>query len=65
MVEQFSVGNVTRAATEWAASPVGRLVRVEVLVTVSCTLLATLVFLGSGRRTSRSAAPSALLSGWR
>jgi hypothetical protein len=56
MVEQFSVGNVTRAATDWAASPVGRLVRVEVLVTVSCTLLATLVFLGSGRRTSRSAA---------
>ena len=48
--------NVTRAATAWAASPVGLLVRVEALVTASCALLATLVFLGSGRRTSRSAA---------
>lgn len=52
----FSVGNTTRAAMAWAASPVGLLVRVEVLVTVSCALLATLVFLGSGRRTSRSPA---------
>ncbi|XP_066354957.1 uncharacterized protein [Miscanthus floridulus] len=40
----------------WGASPVGLLVRVEVLVTVTCGLLATLVFLGSGRRNSRSPA---------
>ncbi|RCV35949.1 hypothetical protein SETIT_7G280300v2 [Setaria italica] len=33
-----------------------RLVRVEVLVTLSCTLLVTLVLLGSSRRASRSAA---------
>lgn len=56
MEQKFSVRNATDAATAWAATPVGILVRVEVLVTVSCTLLATLVFFGSGRRTSRSAA---------
>ncbi|XP_039818409.1 uncharacterized protein LOC120680895 [Panicum virgatum] len=56
MEQHLSVRNATRAATAWAASPVGLLARVEVLVTVSCALLATLVFLGSGRRTSRSAA---------
>ncbi|OEL33700.1 hypothetical protein BAE44_0005281 [Dichanthelium oligosanthes] len=50
-----SVRNATRAATAWASTPVGLLVRVEVLVTVSCGLLAMQVFLGSGRRTSRSA----------
>ncbi|CAN6270853.1 unnamed protein product [Urochloa humidicola] len=52
----LSVRNTTSAATAWAASPVGMLARVEVLVTVSCALLTALVFLGSGRRTSRSAA---------
>ncbi|KQJ86421.1 uncharacterized protein LOC104584850 [Brachypodium distachyon] len=56
MEQKFSVRNATDAATAWAATPVGILVRVEVLVTVSCTLLATLVFFGSGRRTSRSGA---------
>ncbi|XP_062182161.1 uncharacterized protein LOC133886489 [Phragmites australis] len=56
MEQHFSVRNSTRVATAWAASPVGLLVRVEVLVMVSCALLATLVFLGSGRRTIRSAA---------
>jgi hypothetical protein len=35
---------------------VGVLVSVEVLVSVSCALLAALVFVGTGRRTSRSAA---------
>uniref|UniRef100_A0A0D9XXJ6 DUF4220 domain-containing protein n=1 Tax=Leersia perrieri TaxID=77586 RepID=A0A0D9XXJ6_9ORYZ len=55
-VQHLSVKNITRATTAWAASPVGLLIRVEVLVTASCALLATLVFLGSGRRTSRSAA---------
>ncbi|OEL18272.1 hypothetical protein BAE44_0020711 [Dichanthelium oligosanthes] len=56
MQQHLSIQNATRAATAWAASPVGRLVRVEVLVTLSCALLATLVFLSSSRRTSRSAA---------
>ncbi|XP_039815358.1 uncharacterized protein LOC120678296 [Panicum virgatum] len=56
MTRHLSARNVTNAAIAWAASPVGLLVRMEVLVTVSCALLATLVFLGSGRRTSRSAA---------
>uniref|UniRef100_A0A0D9XXJ5 DUF4220 domain-containing protein n=1 Tax=Leersia perrieri TaxID=77586 RepID=A0A0D9XXJ5_9ORYZ len=55
-VQHLSVQNITRSTTAWAASPVGLLVRVEVLVTASCALLATLVFLGSGRRTSRNAA---------
>ncbi|CAN6299390.1 unnamed protein product [Urochloa humidicola] len=54
--QHFSVQNVTNAATAWAASPVGLLVRMEVLVTISCALLAMLVLLGSSRRTSRSAA---------
>ncbi|KAJ1261838.1 hypothetical protein BS78_09G061100 [Paspalum vaginatum] len=56
MEQHFSVRNATRAAMAWSASPVGLLARVEVLVTVSCALLTALVFLGSGRRTSRSAA---------
>lgn len=56
MTQHFSVRNVTNAAMAWAASPVGLLVRMEALVTVSCALLAMLVFLGSGRRTSRSSA---------
>lgn len=43
-----------RDATAWAASPVGRLARIEVLVTVSCALLTVLVLLGSGRRASQS-----------
>lgn len=55
MTHHFSVRNVTNAATAWAASPVGLLARMEALVTVSCALLAMLVFLGSGRRTRRSA----------
>ncbi|CAL4903888.1 unnamed protein product [Urochloa decumbens] len=46
----------TQAMRAWMASPVGRLVRVEVLVTLSCTLLVTLVLLSSSRRASRSAA---------
>jgi hypothetical protein len=53
--KSLSVQNATRAATAWAASPVGRLARIEVLVTVSCCLLAVLVLLGSGRRASSSA----------
>uniref|UniRef100_J3NBX8 DUF4220 domain-containing protein n=1 Tax=Oryza brachyantha TaxID=4533 RepID=J3NBX8_ORYBR len=53
---RMSVRNATRAATTWAASPVGRLVRIEVLVTISCCLLAVLVLLGSGRRATRSGA---------
>ncbi|XP_006664403.3 uncharacterized protein LOC102699739 [Oryza brachyantha] len=56
MEQHLSVENATRAATAWAASPVGLLLRAEALVTASCALLATLVLLGSGRRTSRSAA---------
>ncbi|CAL4923406.1 unnamed protein product [Urochloa decumbens] len=48
--------NVTNAAAAWAASPVGLLVRMEVLVTISCSLLAMLVLLGSSRRTCRRAA---------
>nr|CAB3465904.1 unnamed protein product [Digitaria exilis] len=52
----LSVRNATLAAREWSASQVGLLVRVEVLVTLSCVLLTALVFLGSSRRTSRSAA---------
>ncbi|KAF8754874.1 hypothetical protein HU200_011412 [Digitaria exilis] len=54
--QHFSVRNATRAAVNWAATPVGRLVRVEVLVTLSCALLTLLVFLASGRRYSRNAA---------
>ncbi|XP_052138841.1 uncharacterized protein LOC127757381 [Oryza glaberrima] len=54
--EHLSVRNATRAATAWVASPVGRLARIEVLVTLSCCLLAVLVLLGSGRRASHSAA---------
>ncbi|KQK04902.1 uncharacterized protein LOC104583095 [Brachypodium distachyon] len=54
MLSHLSVRNVTRTALGWAASPVGRLARVEVLVTLSCGLLALLVFLGSGRRASAS-----------
>jgi hypothetical protein len=53
--EMLSVRNATRAATAWVASPVGRLARIEVLVTISCCLLAVLVLLGSGRRASRRA----------
>ncbi|WVZ71834.1 hypothetical protein U9M48_020369 [Paspalum notatum var. saurae] len=53
--KNLSVRNATRAATAWVASPVGRLARIEVLVTISCCLLAVLVLLGSGRRASRSA----------
>ncbi|CAN6195514.1 unnamed protein product [Urochloa humidicola] len=45
-----------RDAKAWAASPVGRLARIEVLVTASCLLVAVLVLLGSGRRASRSTA---------
>ncbi|TVU40148.1 hypothetical protein EJB05_13598, partial [Eragrostis curvula] len=52
----LSVPNATRAATAWVASPVGRLARIEVPVTLSCCLLAVLVLLGSGRRARRSAA---------
>ncbi|KAF8723660.1 hypothetical protein HU200_021620 [Digitaria exilis] len=59
--QHLSVRNATRAAVKWSASPVGRLVRVEVLVTLSCALLTLLVFLGSGRRYSRSAAFRALV----
>uniref|UniRef100_A0A0E0REP4 DUF4220 domain-containing protein n=1 Tax=Oryza rufipogon TaxID=4529 RepID=A0A0E0REP4_ORYRU len=55
MEEHLSVRNATRSATAWAASPVGRLVRIEVLVTISCCLLAVLVLLGSGRRAIHSA----------
>ncbi|KAF8776663.1 hypothetical protein HU200_003389 [Digitaria exilis] len=54
--QHLFVRNATRVAADWAASPAGRLLRVEVLVTLSCALLAMLVFLGSGRRYSRSAA---------
>ena len=50
MEQHLSVRNATVAAKAWSASQVGFLVRVEVLVTVSCALLAALVFLGSGRR---------------
>ncbi|KAF8740061.1 hypothetical protein HU200_013831 [Digitaria exilis] len=53
--ENLSVRNATRAATAWVASPVGHLARIEVLVTISCCLLAVLVLLGSGRRASRRA----------
>uniref|UniRef100_A0A0D9XXI8 DUF4220 domain-containing protein n=1 Tax=Leersia perrieri TaxID=77586 RepID=A0A0D9XXI8_9ORYZ len=53
--QHLSVRNATRSATAWANSPVGRLVRIEILVTISCCLLAVLVLLGSGRRASRSA----------
>ncbi|XP_066342552.1 uncharacterized protein [Miscanthus floridulus] len=55
--EKLSVRNATRAATAWVASPVGRLARIEVLVTISCCLLAVLVLLGSGRRANRRATP--------
>ncbi|CAN6173932.1 unnamed protein product [Urochloa humidicola] len=51
-VEHLSARN----AKAWAASPVGRLARIEVLVTVSCLLVGVLVLLGSGRRASRSTA---------
>ncbi|CAO2174219.1 unnamed protein product [Urochloa humidicola] len=53
--ELLSVRNVTGAAMAWVASPVGRLARIEVLVTISCCLLAVLVLLGSGRRASHRA----------
>ncbi|KAL6905506.1 hypothetical protein ACP4OV_003107 [Aristida adscensionis] len=56
MEEHLSVRNATRTAAAWAASPVGRLTRIEVLVTISGCLLAVLVLLGSGRRASRSTA---------
>jgi hypothetical protein len=52
MEQGFWVRTATRAASAWAASPVGILVRVEVLVTVSCALLAAIVFLGTGRRSA-------------
>jgi hypothetical protein len=53
--EHLSVVNATHAAMAWVASPVGRLARIEVLVTLSCCLIALLVLLGSGRRASHSA----------
>ncbi|KAF8645467.1 hypothetical protein HU200_066163 [Digitaria exilis] len=55
-VQHLSVRNATVTAREWSASQVGLLVRVEVLVTLSCALLTALVFLGSSRRNSHSAA---------
>ncbi|KAL6641773.1 hypothetical protein ACP70R_019954 [Stipagrostis hirtigluma subsp. patula] len=42
-----------RTATAWSGRPANLPVPVEMLVTVSCAMLATLVFLGSGHRTSR------------
>lgn len=59
MEQHVSVRNATLAAKEWSKwshSKVGFLVRVEVLVTLSCALLTALVFFGSGRRNSHSAA---------
>ncbi|CAN6326023.1 unnamed protein product [Urochloa humidicola] len=55
-MQHLSIQNATNTATAWAASPAGQLVRVEVLVTLSCVLLVTMVFLGSSRRASRSVA---------
>ncbi|CAN6339889.1 unnamed protein product [Urochloa humidicola] len=55
-MQHLSIQNATNTATAWAASPAGQLVRVEVLVTLSCILLVTMVFLGSSRRASRSVA---------
>ncbi|KQJ91960.1 uncharacterized protein LOC104585165 [Brachypodium distachyon] len=54
--QHLSVGNLTREATALAASPVGRLARIELLVTISCALLTVLVLLGSGRRATQSSA---------
>ncbi|KAF8659914.1 hypothetical protein HU200_058155 [Digitaria exilis] len=55
-VQHLSARNATVTSREWSASQVGFLVRVEVLVTLSCALLTALVFLGSSRRNSHSAA---------
>uniref|UniRef100_A0A0E0FAC1 DUF4220 domain-containing protein n=1 Tax=Oryza meridionalis TaxID=40149 RepID=A0A0E0FAC1_9ORYZ len=54
MHQRLSVTETARAATAWVASPVGRLARIEVLVSISCVLLAVLILFGSGRRARRS-----------
>ncbi|KAF7050652.1 hypothetical protein CFC21_058986 [Triticum aestivum] len=56
MQRHISFRSLMRDATAWAASPVGRLARIEVLVTISCGFLTVLVLLGSGRRASHSSA---------
>ncbi|CAL4903866.1 unnamed protein product [Urochloa decumbens] len=58
----LSVRNATRAATAWVGSPVGRLARIEVLVTLSSLLLSVLVLLGTSRSSAlRLAVWSALM----